>query len=110
MSLGQLAIARTLRTGSGEQDYTQNSIEVGWQVYPGLWGDDQPHLFIFPVGGQYSQMSANDCYKTGCGLMQDRSQDKYRPGASLSSLVDHGTIAVSYTHLRAHETDSYLVC
>ena len=92
MSLGQLAIARTLRTGSGEQDYTQNSIEVGWQVYPGLWGDDQPHLFIFPVGGQYSQMSANDCYKTGCGLMQDRSQDKYRPGASLSSLVDHGTI------------------
>src|SRR5664279_3435358 len=24
--------------------------------------------------------------------------------------IDHTVIAVSYTHLRAHETDSYLVC
>src|SRR5665647_3840678 len=24
--------------------------------------------------------------------------------------VDRGVVAVSYTHLRAHETDSYLVC
>src|SRR5665647_1863615 len=24
--------------------------------------------------------------------------------------TDWGTVAVSYTHLRAHETDSYLVC
>src|SRR5680860_284478 len=32
----------------------------------------------------------------------------WQPGAKLTAI--HGLKAVSYTHLRAHETDSYLVC
>src|SRR5665647_3946826 len=31
------------------------------------------------------------------------------PGA-LALFIDQSRISVSYTHLRAHETDSYLVC
>ena len=31
-------------------------------------------------------------------------------GRYLYSIVDEGIASVSYTHLRAHETDSYLVC
>ena len=30
--------------------------------------------------------------------------------AALSPLRSFNTVPVSYTHLRAHETDSYLVC
>ena len=31
-------------------------------------------------------------------------------GDTISKVAKCGTSAVSYTHLRAHETDSYLVC
>ncbi|XP_010546460.1 PREDICTED: uncharacterized protein LOC104818542 [Tarenaya hassleriana] len=34
-----------------------NSLEVGWQVYPRLYGDDNPRLFILWTA---------DRYKTGC--------------------------------------------
>src|SRR5680860_1822710 len=33
----------------------------------------------------------------------------FHPGALVVNVL-HGMVSVSYTHLRAHETDSYLVC
>src|SRR5680860_975993 len=45
-------------------------------------------------------------------LKDQYEQDIYIHGSGdlANSLLQQGVLAVSYTHLRAHETDSYLVC
>ena len=66
----------------------------------------------------------HDAYKAlGCDVVADRHSGHIGPLAGLSAAMhyldtdyvfmcpcDSPFIAVSYTHLRAHETDSYLVC
>src|SRR5664279_5669354 len=36
--------------------------------------------------------------------------DRFSGGVANGTVIRVVTVAVSYTHLRAHETDSYLVC
>ncbi|KAL9267374.1 neprosin-like protein [Drosera capensis] len=78
----------SLSSNSGDFSLTQiwlaayhgsnlETIEVGWQVYPGRLGDDKPTLFVY---------STTDGYKTGCydlnpackGYVQISNQ--YSPG------------------------------
>src|SRR5665647_3645124 len=60
-----------------------------------VWKD--PALVQAYVNDQYHVLPSLDWY------------DKVR-GLTLSSACDESIHPVSYTHLRAHETDSYLVC
>ena len=46
----------------------------------------------------------------GCGNKDDRTQAAKKLNLSGPITVNVWYNAVSYTHLRAHETDSYLVC
>src|SRR5665647_445246 len=44
------------------------------------------------------------------GLVDGRGQHRDRVVGPRTLIVRRHLVAVSYTHLRAHETDSYLVC
>ncbi|KAL8262498.1 hypothetical protein R6Q59_023847 [Mikania micrantha] len=64
-SLGQLWITR----GSGSD---LNTIEAGWQVYPGLYGDSSTRLFIFWTSDGYQRRK---CYNLGCpGFIQTSNE------------------------------------
>ncbi|KAD5802707.1 hypothetical protein E3N88_14067 [Mikania micrantha] len=64
-SLGQLWITR----GSGSD---LNTIEAGWQVYPGLYGDSSTRLFIFWTSDGYQKRK---CYNLGCpGFIQTNNE------------------------------------
>jgi len=47
--------------GAGEP----STLETGWSVSPGQWGDDNAHLFVFHTGDDYG---ADSCYD-GCGFV-----------------------------------------
>ncbi|MFI5165696.1 MAG: neprosin family prolyl endopeptidase [Thermoanaerobaculales bacterium] len=51
------------------------SAETGWQVYPGLYGDSKPHLFVYYTTANYTTMGDNQgCYNLGCvGFVQTDS-------------------------------------
>jgi len=40
------------------------TVEAGWQVYPGRLGDEQPHLFAYWTADGYNNTG---CYDYGCG-------------------------------------------
>ncbi|KAJ1276955.1 hypothetical protein BS78_05G256400 [Paspalum vaginatum] len=60
-----------LTSGSyGNKDL--NTIEVGWQVYPQLYGDDTPRLFIYWTRDAYNKTG---CYNLLCsGFVQTNTQ------------------------------------
>ncbi len=61
-SLSQLWVTR----GAGADLQTA---ETGWQVYQGLYGDSEPHLFIYYTTGNYA--SNTGCYNLSCsGFIQ----------------------------------------
>ncbi|KAL3676507.1 hypothetical protein R1sor_026455 [Riccia sorocarpa] len=77
-SLSQLWIT----AGSYEQN-NLNTIEVGWQVYKDIYGDDQPHLFVYWTRDAYK---TTGCYNLACpGFVQTSSS--LVVGGSLSSFV-----------------------
>ncbi|KAL3676515.1 hypothetical protein R1sor_026463 [Riccia sorocarpa] len=62
-SLSQLWIT----AGSYSQN-NYNSIEVGWQVFKDLYGDDYPHLFVYWTRDAYN---STGCYNLACpGFVQ----------------------------------------
>ncbi|XP_027192647.2 protein neprosin-like [Cicer arietinum] len=49
-----------------------NSIEAGWQVYPSMYGDNQPRLFIYWTSDAYKKTG---CYNLHCpGFVQTSKQ------------------------------------
>jgi len=46
--------------GTGSSEQTE---EVGWVVYPGMFGDEKPHLFIFSTTEGYQ----DGCWDNSCG-------------------------------------------
>src|SRR5665647_1219096 len=72
--------------------------------------------FTLPITGLFSD---NRCFLT---VMTDTKSYVYTfatfsllftiaiPGITVGTMLYHEATSVSYTHLRAHETDSYLVC
>jgi Neprosin/Neprosin activation peptide len=59
--------------GSGANLQT---IECGWQVYPGLYGDAQPHLFTYWTADDYT---STGCYNLSCGAFVQISSS-FAPG------------------------------
>lgn len=69
-SLQELSLQSSGGTATG------NTVEIGWSVDPGSYGDYQPHLFVFHwVNGQPT------CYN-GCGFVQYSST--VRPGMAVT--------------------------
>ncbi|CAL4980668.1 unnamed protein product [Urochloa decumbens] len=80
-SLAQLWIS----AGSyGNQDL--NTIEVGWQVYPAMYGDGSTRLFIYWTRDAYNRTG---CYNLGCsGFVQ--TDTRFTIGGSLSPVSTYG--------------------
>ncbi len=61
------------------------TIECGWQVYPGLYGDSQPHLFTYWTADNYN---STGCYNLTCGAF-------VQIGASFAPGMAVGPISVT---------------
>ncbi|CAL4984911.1 unnamed protein product [Urochloa decumbens] len=63
-----------------------NTIEAGWQVYPGLYGDDNPRLFIYWTRDAYQKTG---CYNLLCsGFIQTNQQIAIGGSLSPQSVYD----------------------
>ena len=71
-SIDQLAMG-------GGAEGNQYTMEAGWDVDPGLWGDSKPHFFIFVNRDKYT--SEADCYD--CNYISVAGA-KYAPGEALT--------------------------
>ncbi|KAG2243493.1 hypothetical protein Bca52824_094663 [Brassica carinata] len=64
----EFSLAQVWITSGSYENNTLNSIEAGWQVYPGLYMDSQPRLFLFWTTDAYTSPA---CYNLRCpGFVQ----------------------------------------
>jgi hypothetical protein len=72
--------------------------ECGWQVYPALYGDAQPHLFCYWTADAYTNTG---CYNLSCSAFVQTSSS-FAPGMALGPVsVDGGQqyeIELAYWH------------
>src|SRR5664279_6243675 len=68
------------------------------------------HLSTTPVHERIKRMEDSGVIKQYATLVDHAKVNKALMVICYVSLKQHSKNAVSYTHLRAHETDSYLVC
>ncbi|KAJ1277164.1 hypothetical protein BS78_05G273900 [Paspalum vaginatum] len=62
-----------------------NTIEAGWQVYPGMYGDRNPRLFIYWTRDAYQKTG---CYNLCAGFVQTNNQIAI--GGSLTPVSTYG--------------------
>src|SRR5665647_2186814 len=96
--------------------------EQGWDGYKMFNSTKTPQLFAMEEDGNFQVNSIPDIDKSYLGFRAGEDTNytltftHYNLGLSskelyLVDLLDNKVVdTVSYTHLRAHETDSYLVC
>ncbi|XP_024524485.1 uncharacterized protein LOC9654542 [Selaginella moellendorffii] len=65
-----------------------NSIEAGWQVFPGMYGDQYPRLFIYWTSDSYQ---ATGCYNLLCSGFVQTSTEILIGGAIAPSSSSDGT-------------------
>jgi hypothetical protein len=71
----EFSLAQTWVVGGGGGAPNQ-TLEVGWQVFPDKYGDNLPHLFVFSTQDGYAAFSQNPqdlskgCYNLDCGQFQ----------------------------------------
>ncbi len=70
-------------TGTGTQ-----TVEVGSNVYPALYGDNYPHIFIYYTADNYHNTG---CYNYSCNAFVQTSSTLWIGGALISSSVSGGT-------------------
>jgi hypothetical protein len=58
------------------------TVECGWQVYPGKYGDARAHLFTYYTADDYQ---TTGCYNLDCGAFVQTSSS-FAPGMALSSV------------------------
>ena len=71
----EFSLAQLWVTGGQYADNSLQTTETGWQVYRGLYGDSQPHLFIYFTTAAYTTQGDNQgCYNLTCqGFVQTDS-------------------------------------
>ncbi|KAG9440837.1 hypothetical protein H6P81_021002 [Aristolochia fimbriata] len=74
---------------------TINTIEAGWNVYPGLYGDSKTHLFVYWTADGYKRTG---CYNLKCSGFVQVSRTIY-PGMSFSAVSSYGGTQVEMTLL-----------
>ena len=83
-SLGQIWVARGFGT-------SQETVEVGFQVYPRKYGDTKARLFIFSTSDGYSGFNyGSGCYNLECGRFVQTNSSVVIGGA-LKASVTSGT-------------------
>jgi hypothetical protein len=74
------------------------TVECGWQVYPGLYGDGQPHLFSYWTADDYQ---TTGCYNLSCSAFVQTS-NQFSPGMALGPISVPGgqqyQIELAYYH------------
>jgi hypothetical protein len=74
------------------------TVECGWQVYPGLYGDAQPHLFTYWTADDYH---STGCYNLSCNAFVQTSSS-FSPGMALGPISVPGgpqyQIELAYWH------------
>ncbi|CAH8265916.1 unnamed protein product [Arabidopsis lyrata] len=64
---------------------SRNTIEAGWQVYPGMYGDNNPRLFVYWTSDGYQKTG---CYNLLCGgFVQTNNQ--YSVGGSYNTVSEY---------------------
>ena len=58
------------------------TVECGWQVYPGMYGDARAHLFTYYTADDYN---STGCYNLTCGAFVQTSSS-FAPGMALGSV------------------------
>jgi hypothetical protein len=66
--------------GSGTSLPGLQTVEVGWQVYPALYGNTNPHLFVYHTADGYNHTG---CYNLSCSDFVSTSKAVV-PGANVS--------------------------
>src|SRR5664279_5928084 len=82
---------------------------VGDERGPAYPGDSDDQLRILESGVQLSTI-AHACHRVAHAAWEDERDDIVDSCHHWESSRSWRHVPVSYTHLRAHETDSYLVC
>jgi Neprosin/Neprosin activation peptide len=81
--------------GSGPSLQT---IECGWQVYPALYGDAQPHLFTYWTADNYG---STGCYNLSCNAFVQTSSS-FAPGMTVGPISVTGgpqySMELAYWH------------
>jgi hypothetical protein len=62
------------------------TLECGWQVYPGLYGNANPHLFVYWTADDYQHTG---CYNLSCGAFVQTSST-FAPGMNLGPISVYG--------------------
>src|SRR5664279_5999964 len=113
-------------SGNGEEIHGRDSFAmIAQKGQPALRGLRVLGRPFHPAGnGSFRHVEAEhqefamDARRTPTGIVSDHLKDQFTdllgdPAATahwIPHFAEHGPVPVSYTHLRAHETDSYLVC
>ncbi|KAJ1277143.1 hypothetical protein BS78_05G272000 [Paspalum vaginatum] len=72
-----------------------NTIEAGWQVYPGMYGDRNPRLFIYWTRDAYQ---STGCYNLCSGFVQTNNQIAIGAASPLCPpMVAHNMNSVFYS-------------
>ncbi|KAK3439351.1 hypothetical protein EUGRSUZ_C04197 [Eucalyptus grandis] len=80
---------------AGDAGIDLNTIEVGWQVYPGLYGDNQSRLFIYWTADDYG---ATGCYNLQCaGFVQ--TNNGFAIGSPIGPPSSYGGAQIDITLL-----------
>ncbi|CAL4990972.1 unnamed protein product [Urochloa decumbens] len=89
------SLAQVWITGGSYNGMDLNTIEVGWQVFPEMYGDKSTRLFIFWTRDAYR---TTGCYNLQCsGFVQ--TNNKFGIGASFSPVSSYGGLQYEITIL-----------
>ncbi|XP_039154963.1 uncharacterized protein LOC104417023 [Eucalyptus grandis] len=97
----EISVAQ-LWVSAGTDGVDLNTIEVGWQVYPGLYGDDTTRLFIYWTNDDYKKTG---CYNLLCpGFVQ--TNNGIAIGSPLEPMSSYGGAQIDITLLVWKDLDT----
>ncbi|CAO2146972.1 unnamed protein product [Urochloa humidicola] len=83
---GDFSLAQLWVSAGSYENKDLNTIEVGWQVFPAMYGDGSTRLFIYWTRDAYNRTG---CYNLGCsGFVQ--TDTRFAIGGSLSPVSTYG--------------------
>ncbi|PKA50892.1 hypothetical protein AXF42_Ash007547 [Apostasia shenzhenica] len=66
---------------------TASSIEAGWHIHPQLYGDYDPHFYVYWMNNGFRNLG---CYNLQCPGFVRHPQSRYIPGAKIWPLSKYG--------------------
>ncbi len=108
----EFSLAQLWVTNGSSSDNSVQSAESGWQVYPSLYGDANPHFFIYYTTAYYTTTGDNQgCYNLNCVGFVQTDPSVVIGGALANVSAQGGTqaqITISYTRDTGGSHDYWL--